>query len=153
MQMLISFCRTLRKVLHEINNTVLALAVKFIELQVFNIPCANSLKKIFFKGHVGEISLHKCECTHSRSLMLTNISKSVLCVSLFYVTSILHVTFIRATETKTQLLLEPPNDKSTTWWHVYTSPLCSHRTLLTPVSSNKCDVFRINMYKYLHSPS
>lgn len=48
--MLISFCRTLRKVLHEINNTVAALAVEFIELQVFNIQCANSFKKIFLKG-------------------------------------------------------------------------------------------------------
>lgn len=60
MQMLISFCRTSRKVLHEINNTVLALAVKFIELQVFNIQCANSLKKKFFlKG-----MLVKFPCTN-----------------------------------------------------------------------------------------
>lgn len=40
--MLISFCRTLRKVLHEINTTVAALAEEFIELQVFNIQRANS---------------------------------------------------------------------------------------------------------------
>lgn len=112
--MLISFCRTSGKVLHEINNTALALAVEFRELQLFNIQCENSFKNIFFKGHVGKTSLHKCESVPSWSLMLSNISKSVLCMSLFYSTSTLHMTFIRATEAMKQLLLEPPHDKSTT---------------------------------------
>lgn len=57
--MLISFCRTLRKVLHEINNTEAALAVEFIELQVFNIQCVNPFKKIFLKG-----MLVKFSCTN-----------------------------------------------------------------------------------------
>lgn len=151
--MLISFCRTLRKVLHEINNTVAALAVEFIELQVFNIQCANSLKKIFFKGHVGKTSLHKCESMHSWSLMLTNISKSVLCVSFFHSTSPLHITFIGATEAIKQLLLEPPSDKLTSQWHVYASPLCSPGMFLISVNSNNSNAFRINTRKYLCSPS
>lgn len=153
MQTLISFCRTLRKVLHEINNTVAALAVEFIELQVFNIQCVNSFKKIFFKGHVGKIFLHKCEPMHSWCLMLTNIIKSVLCLSLFHSTSTLHITFIGATKAIKQLLLEPPNDKPTSKWHVYASPFCSRGMLLISVNSNNSKVFRINTYKYLHSPS
>lgn len=151
--MLISFRRTLRKVLHEINNTVAALAVEFTELQVFNIQCANSFKKIFFKGHVGKTFLHECESMHSWSLMLTNISKSVLCMSLFHLTSTLHITFIRATKAIKQLLLEPPNDKPTSNWHVYVSPFSSPGMFLISVNSNNSNVFRINMYKYLHSPS
>lgn len=59
MQMLISFCRTSGKVLHEINNTALALAVEFRELQVFNIQCENSFKNVFLKG-----MLVKFPCTN-----------------------------------------------------------------------------------------
>lgn len=57
--MLISFCRTSGKVLHEVNNTALALAVEFRELQVFNIQCENSFKNIFLKG-----MLVKFPCTN-----------------------------------------------------------------------------------------
>jgi len=72
------------------------------------------LKFFFFKGHMGKTTLHKSESTHSWSLMSTNISKSVLCMSLFYSTLTFHITFIRATEAKKLVLLEVPNDKSTT---------------------------------------
>lgn len=89
----------------------------------------------------------------SWSLMLTNISKSVPWVSLIHSTSTLHVTFLRATKAIKQLLLEPPNDKPTSKGHVYASPLCSCGMLLISGNSNNSNVFRINTYKYLHSPS